>query len=138
MREREHLIQSVFAFSFRPHLSHRRVRLEGVTETAECRLQVRVGGGCFTVAETTQTFINANTRPKKIIFKPKVSIFEKVWVVSVMVKQWPASLTCKLHFTLSDVRHFGYLHSLFNTKKPSHFYFNITIVVTCLRFFTQN
>ena len=32
---------------------------------AGCRLQVRVVGHCFTKAETTQNFTNANIRPKK-------------------------------------------------------------------------
>ena len=60
------------------------------------KLQVRVAGHRFTIAERSQTFTNANIGPKKKIFKPKVSIFVKVWVVSVMVKQWPATLTCSL------------------------------------------
>ena len=50
-------------------------------------LQVRVAGHCFTIADKTQALTNATTRPKKIIFGPKVSIFAKVLVVSVMVKQ---------------------------------------------------
>ena len=34
---------------------------EGVT----CRLQVRVAGHCFTMADKTQALTNANTSPKK-------------------------------------------------------------------------
>ena len=34
-------------------------------ECVNHKLQVRVKGHCFTIDETTQTFTNANTRPKK-------------------------------------------------------------------------
>ena len=47
-------------------------------------------GYCFNMhmAETTQTFTVANITPKKkVMFKPKASIFVKVWAVSVLVKQ---------------------------------------------------
>ena len=56
-----------------------------VLEGVNCRLQG--AGHCFIRAETTQTFINANIKHKNIMFKPLVSIFVKVWVVSVRVKE---------------------------------------------------
>ena len=40
-------------------------------------------GHCFTIAETTQNFTNANISPKKIMF----AFFVKVWLLSVTVKQ---------------------------------------------------
>ena len=60
-----------------------------------CQL-ILVAGHCFTIAETTQTFTNANFRHNNIMFKPQVIIFVKAWVVSVRVKEWFATLTCNL------------------------------------------
>ena len=51
-----------------------------------CQL-ILVAGHCFTIAETTQAFTNANFRHNNIMFKPQVIIFVKAWVVSVRVKE---------------------------------------------------
>ena len=44
-------------------------------------IEVQAAGHCFTIAETTQNFTNANIR-----------IFVKDWVVSVVVKRRPDRL----------------------------------------------
>ena len=56
-----------------------------VSNLGGCKFQV--AGHCFTIAETTQTFTNANFRHNNIMFKPQVIIFVKAWVVSVRVKE---------------------------------------------------
>ena len=55
------LITQVYTIFWRQKLLASNSEREGVN----CRLQVRVAGHCFTMADKTQALTNAKTRPKK-------------------------------------------------------------------------
>ena len=125
-------------------------------EGVNCGLQVIVSSWELKQPKPLLMLALGSNTMLSIMFKPKVSIFTKVWVVSVMVKQWHGNVHVLLLFEVSVINETrrgrekcsSHLLSLFlsdllftykknkNKKKTKYMKRNLSLLLTVLYSFS--